>query len=290
MSSPDTSLPTLDKNTSKKSQILRLAAAGHSDRAISAQVGTSEGYVAKVKSEAKRAALQGHPPPVPDLRLISSARGTSGTSTSSKTSLQTRLRQLTAHSPLISIRPQSPIIVNNLRETNENAEVRKELWKKFAQKVPIIEIIKETGLNPAVVWSEFEYFLQFTDRDPYALCKDAMDYLSNCVGKADQKEIADSYQKLAEKYNANGYLSNRQFSELLALLVSIGYQTGIDAVASKDVRPPKGWVRPPCSICKKPMSKMVANPTEELGKKALESVSAWCHSQCVKRSNEPATT
>ena len=76
-------------------------------------------------------------------------------------------------SPLIHNRPHSTIIIiTDLKETSENAEVRKELWKKFSDKTPMIELIKEMGLNPGVVSSEFEFFLKFIDRDPYPLQKD----------------------------------------------------------------------------------------------------------------------
>jgi hypothetical protein len=67
----------------------------------------------------------------------------------------------------------------------------------------------------------------------------------------------------------------------------IGYETGIDAVSSfRNVRAPKGWSRPACSICGKPMSGMVANPVLEIGKKALESVRRYRHGECAKR-NKP---
>jgi hypothetical protein len=74
--------------------------------------------------------------------------------------------------PLLGLTNSTIIIITDLKETSENAEVRKELWKKFSDKTPMIEIIKEMGLNPGVVSSEFEYFLKFVDRDPYPLQKD----------------------------------------------------------------------------------------------------------------------
>ena len=100
-------------------------------------------------------------------------------------------------------------------------------------------------LDPGVVSSEFEYFLKFIDRDPYALQKDMQRITgTGRLWKAqDTKEATAYYWKIAEKYNANGYLSNKEFAQMLELLRSIGYQEGVDALASSDVRQPKGWIR-----------------------------------------------
>jgi hypothetical protein len=176
-----------------------------------------------------------------------------------------------------------------LKETNENVEVRKELWKKFAEKMPNAEIIMETGLNPASVWSEFQYFLTFTNRDPYAIQKDAVDYLVTRVGKIPhQKDIADPYEKLVEKFKANGHLTNTDFSTLLSLLSRVGYESGIDAVTFNKVRPPKGWARPRCFFCGEPMSSLVADPFTKLGKSALDSVEEYHHSGCLKKKERSA--
>ena len=137
-------------------------------------------------------------------------------------------------------------------------------------------------MNPAVVWSE--RFLQFTDRDPYALCKDAMDYLSKRVSSVpDLKEVADSYQKSVAKYKVNGYLTNAEFSELLKLLVTAAYERRIDTVGLRWARSPSGWIRPLCSICSKPLGGMIADPSNELGKAALASVREYRHGECVKK-------
>ena len=117
-----------------------------------------------------------------------------------------------------------------------------------------------------------------------------MVYRNRQIVKAqDVKEATEYYQKLAEKYNANGYLTNKEFAQLLELLRSIGYQEGVDALASSDVRSPKGWIRPSCSICRKPLLGLVTNPSIGSSKKALESVSEFQHHKC-KKSKEPATT
>jgi Tfp pilus assembly protein PilW len=288
MSQGSNSLPSMDRTISKKAQIVQLAAAGHSNRQIAAETGTSEGYVAKVKSEAKRAiALKGHPAPSPpeSLLLHSStdpkAAGSGVSTTTKSANPNSPVHPSSNRSSSNSLQRASFI---NLQETNENAEVRKTLWKRFAEKIPNVEIVKETGLNPAVVWSEFEYFLRFTDRNPYALYRDAMDYLSKRVILVpDLKEIADSYQKLAEKYKVNGYLTNAEFSELLQMLGTAAYERGINTVGFRLGRSPNGWSRPLCSICRKPLGGLIADPSNELGKTALASVREYSHGECVKR-------
>ena len=155
--------------TSKKAQILELSAAGHPNKEIAIKVEASQEYVAKVKSEAKRAAFQGRPLVAP-----SSAR-TSAIAVGTKLGIHS--------SPGSPLGGKFRTSFVSLKETEENVQVRRELWKKFDEKVPNVEIIKETGLNPSVVWSEFEYFLLFKRRDPYALQKDVMDYLSTRTGK-----------------------------------------------------------------------------------------------------------
>jgi hypothetical protein len=286
MSSAGGPLPSSD-GTSKKAHILKLAAAGRPNREIASEVGASLEYVAKVKSEAKRRAMQGHAPTfLPSSRPAAS--GGSGSST-----------KVAIHYPAASIlgaRDQTSII--SLKETDENAAVRKELWKKFSDNIPVVEIIRETGLNPHVVWSEFEYFLILTKRDPYTLQKEAMDYLSTRISEVPElEELVEPYQKLAENYRTNRYLTNTEFSELLRLLsrcnmrkgYKSGYESGIDAVASTGVRPPRGWVKPPCSICGKPMWGLVVNPSIEIGRTALASVRRYHHRECATR-NEPGTT
>jgi hypothetical protein len=254
--------------TSKKGQILELSAAGLHNREIAAKVGSSPVYVAKVKSEAKRRALQARAPAVlPYAKPIVIAGGTN----------------LGIHHLGSSLSGRSQTAITNLKETDENVRVRKELWGKFAQKMPNVEIIKETGLNPGNVLYEFEYFLRFLNRDAYALQKGAIDYLANCIGEVpDLKEFAEPCQKLVDHYGATGYLTNTEFFELLRLLSRIGYESGIDAVASRNVRPPKGWIKPPCSVCGKPMGALVVNPSAKIGQAALTSVSRYFHGQCKK--------
>ena len=232
---PLPSSPSLDSRTisSKKAQILKLAATGrHSDREIAIKVGTSEGYVAKTKSEARRGAALQEYSSAPGSPLPSSIRRPTtygaGGSSSSKTKLQIHRGNTAApSSPLLNTKFQRGFHIININETEENAKVRKELWIKFDQKVPNVEIIKETGLNPDVVWSEFEYYLSFTNRDPYALQKQAMVYLSIRIGQVSsdikEGEAAYSYQNFKEKHKAKDYLINREFFKLLALLVLMSF-------------------------------------------------------------------
>jgi hypothetical protein len=229
--------------------------------------------VAKVKSEAKRASLQGHSPP--PLLLLPSPHPI-GSASSNKHRIYRSVGSAA------SDRSQTTTV--SLKETEENVNVRKELWKKFLEKIHNVEIIIETGLNPGSVWSEFQYFLTFRNCDPYAIQKDAVAYLVSRVGKIPyQKDIADPYEKLVEKFKANGHLTNTEFSTLLSLLSQVGYESGIDAVAFKMVRPPKGWARPQCSLCGEPMSGLVANPFTKIGKSALDSVERYQHSDCLKK-------
>jgi hypothetical protein len=194
--SPPSSLDSSRTIGSKKSRILKLVATGrYSDRQIAAEVGTSEGYVAKTKSEARRSeALRGHSSD-PGSPLASSIRRPivySAGGSSSKTKLQVNRGNHGAphsSSPLLNTKFQRGSYIINLNETEENAKVRKELWIKFDQKVANVEIIKETGLNPDVVWSEFEYYLSFTNRDPHSLHKQVMDYLSMRIGQVSSSDI-----------------------------------------------------------------------------------------------------
>ncbi|HEY3094535.1 MAG TPA: hypothetical protein VGJ42_02130, partial [Nitrososphaera sp.] len=110
------------------------------------------------------------------------------------------------------------------------------------------------------------------------------------IGKvSDLKEVAEAYQKLVENYKTNGYLNNTEFFELLGLLSRIGYESGIDSVPSRKVRPPKGWIKPSCTVCGQPMSSMVVNPSTEIGKAALASVRGYHHVECRKE-KDPATS
>lgn len=244
---------------SKRAKILELAAAGDKTNPEIAKIThTSPNYVAKVKSESRVGS--GRRPP----------------------------SRLSVPLTLPAPRHPSPSIGSsrsNLKDTAESADERKKLWKEFSDGKSLATIIQETGLNPQAVELEHNVYLKFTGRDPHALQRQALDYLASRASLVqDQKELLESIQNLVSEYNNTGYLTNDGFSRLLQIVHATGFEAGIDAVAKTNNRAPKGWTRPPCSVCGKPISSVVFDPAPKMGNAIIDALKGWKHAGCGKKS------
>lgn len=243
---------------SKRAKILEVAAAGDkTNKEIATMTDSTPSYVAKVKSEARLDVRHSQRSPTETVRTLPSPR----------------------HPRPVIGSSQRP----NLKDNAENSEERKKLWKAFADGKPLAIIIQETGLNPHAVEAEYDAFFKFTERDPYTFQKEAMEFVASLVPSIqDQKEKVELYQNLVSEYNKNGSLTNKAFSLLLRLVQNMGFEAGIESVRRTNNRTPKGWIRPNCSVCGKPLSGLVFDPAK-MADGIIKSFKGWCHATCGSR-------
>lgn len=251
----------LSKLKGKKRLVAKLLReGGYTDEQIAAEVGCKVQYVWKIRSELKKAGFF-----------------------DAKTRLEDQSRACTVGSGTLvtdqEINGQEKVVPMELI-SDTKAELRpkqrKIIYTQFLAGKKPPQVIAAYGFPTDLLEVEYKKFLKYSLCDINSLQKEYMEQFQNDIDGAGAEA-----EQLVKKYQEEGYLSNVELLKLLRLTCNGFYQSGIDSVANVGKRPPEGWIRIPCDVCGEPITGVVVDPKNEMGKDVLRYCKEeWKHSEC----------
>jgi hypothetical protein len=279
-------LPPKTSPTKAEAIIDLLVNSKNSDKAISRMTNTTLSYVRKVKCEHRKAKYSAFEVKGPfggyrlyDDQILS---GEGSRSEQTKTGIDNTgpagVADTSDRISDIEVKKMKMTTSNNnldgsRQRTKSNAyahhyvnpisnDERRQMWADFDSNKTPVDIIKIYGFAPHLVEHEYLEYLRLAgvslsemQHNVILRLKESMDYFI----KGPLMNRYDELEALTAEYKDRGRLGIRRFASLVEIYKDVGFQKGKESINNISEPLAKGWQRPPCFLCSKPLGGVIVD-------------------------------
>lgn len=271
-----------DDFSSKKAAIIELLKEGRlSNKEIAERVGTHRDYVAKVKClRRKELENYGEIHNTKSPALHGEERPSQGKAAVKGDPVPATMREGHPGSQLHATVPHASY-------QSLSAAQRRTVWTAFDKGKSRVDVVKKFGLDPVIVRREYEEFLEFQGislQEMQGTVIRKINESKRYLIDGPLKHRREEYEGLVTEYNNKAYVGTKRFLAVLDIYWQIANLLGKESITDVSASLPKGWIRPNCALCDKPLEGILFENEDYSGQPYIEEISreskAWFHYAC----------